>query len=142
MLRQAAAQLGKPVLIGAAALWLSLPALAAPAASLLADLKLPAGTRLAHLFAANAIGQTSLNGQVAQTPEGLLSAVRSSLEQQGYRERTINTVSGAWGFNLVMEPPADVQVDGTQPGKTAALVVQSTALGPGKLNLNIRFEGL
>ena len=121
---------------------LALPALAAPAASLLSGLKLPVSGKLAPLFAANAIGQASLNGQVGGTPETLFAKVRSALEQQGYKERTINTVTGAWGFNLVMDPPSGTTVDGTPSGKTAALILQSTALGPGKLNLNVRFEGL
>jgi hypothetical protein len=117
-------------------------ALAAPAGSLLAGLKLPLPKPAARMAAANAIGQTSLNTQLAGTPDALLAKVRASLTAQGYRERQVNTVSGSWGFNLVMDPPADTTVDGTPSGKTAALVLQATALGPGQLNLNVRFEGL
>ncbi|MEI6829353.1 MAG: hypothetical protein WCK64_05805 [Synechococcaceae cyanobacterium ELA445] len=114
--------------------------LAAPAGTLLKGLKLPGG--LSTLFSANAVGQTSLNGQLAGTPEALLDKVKTSLSAQGYKERTSNTVVGAWGFNLVLDPPAGTTVDGTPAGKAAALVLQSTALAPGKLNLNVRFEGL
>ena len=117
-------------------------ALAAPAGSLLAGLKLPLPKPAARMAAANAIGQTSLNTQLAGTPDALLAKVRASLTAQGYRERQVNTVSGSWGFNLVMDPSADTKVDGTPSGKTAALVLQATALGPGQLNLNVRFEGL
>lgn len=116
------------------------PALAIPAASLLKWLKLPGS--LSSTYAANALGQTSLNGQVGGTPEALLAQVRTNLAIQGYKERTANTVVGTWGFNLVMDPPDGTAVDGTPAGKTAALVLQSTALGPGKLNLNVRYEGL
>ncbi len=112
------------------------PALASPAGTLLKGLKLPGS--LSALFAANALGQTSLNGQLGGSPEALLAQVRTGLAAQGYRERPVNTVVGAWGFNLVLDPPAGTTVD----GKAAALVLQSTALGPGKLNLNVRFEGL
>lgn len=116
--------------------------LAAPAAQLLSGLSLPLPKPAATLFAANAIGQTSLNTQLAGTPDELLGKVKASLSAQGYSEREINTVSGAWGFNLVLDPPAGTSVDGTPEGKTAALVLQATAIGPGQLNLNVRFEGL
>ncbi|EAQ73780.1 MULTISPECIES: hypothetical protein [unclassified Synechococcus] len=117
-------------------------AFAAPAASLLKGLKLPVPAGLPSLFAANAVGQISLNGQLGGTPEGLLAKLRTSLTNQGYSERTINTVSGPWGLNLVFDPPAGTSVDGTPAGKTAVLVLQATALGPGKLNLNVRYEAL
>jgi hypothetical protein len=126
--------------IGLALLFSATAALATPAGTLLKGLKLPGG--LTTLFSANAVGQTSLNGQLSGTPEALLDKVKTSLGAQGYKERTINTVIGAWGFNLVLDPPAGTTVDGTPAGKTAALVLQSTALAPGKLNLNVRFEGL
>lgn len=124
------------VLAAAGAAW------AAPAASLLKALKLPLPKPAASLFAANAIGQTSLNTQLPGAPDALLAKVKGSLSKQGYSERTINTVSGPWGFNLVMDPPSGTTVDGTPEGKTAALVLQATAIGPGQLNLNVRFEGL
>ncbi len=117
-------------------------ALATPAGTLLKGLKLPIPAPAPSLFAANAVGQTSLNTQLAGTPDGLLAKLKEALTKQGYSERTINTVVGAWGFNLVLDPPAGTTVDGTPAGKTAALVLQSTALGPGKLNLNVRFEAL
>ena len=116
------------------------PALATPAPTLLKWLKLPGS--LSSLYAANALGQASLNGQVGGTPEALLAQVRTSLAVQGYKERTANTVVGPWGFNLVLDPPESVTVDGTPADKKAALVLQSTSLGPGKLNLNVRYEGL
>lgn len=138
-----AAPLVREVLIGLGVIGLSAAAaLATPAATLLGGLRLPLPKPAGVLFAANAIGQTSLNTQLGGTPEGLLNQVRTSLTQQGYRERTVNTVSGPWGFNLVMDPPAGTAVDGTPAGKAAALVLQATLLGPGKLNLNVRFEGL
>jgi hypothetical protein len=117
-------------------------ALATPAGALLKGLKLPIQGSVAPLFAANAVGQTSLNGQLPGTPEALLTKLQTSLTGQGYKERTINSVSGPWGFNLVFDPPAGTTVDGTPSGKTATLVLQATALGPGKLNLNVRFEGI
>ncbi len=117
-------------------------ALATPAGSLLKGLKLPLPKPAASLFAANAIGQTSLNTQLPGQPEALLAKVKASLTQQGYVERKVNTTVGAWGFNLVMDPPAGTKVDGTSEGKAAALVLQAAAIGPGQLNLNVRFEGL
>jgi len=117
-------------------------AFAAPAASLLKNLKLPVPSALPSLFAANAVGQVSLNGQLGGTPDDLLAKLRTSLSSQGYKERTINTVSGAWGLNLVFDPPAGTSVDGTPSGKTAVLVLQATAVGPGRLNLNVRYEAL
>jgi hypothetical protein len=115
---------------------------AAPASSLLDAVALPVDKPSGQLFAASALGQTSLNWQLGATPEDLLGRLRTSLSAQGYSERTVNTVSGAWGFNLVMIPPPDTTVDGTPAGKTAALVLQATVLGPGRLNLNVRFEAL
>ncbi|WP_225322920.1 hypothetical protein [Synechococcus sp. RSCCF101] len=116
--------------------------LATPAGTLLGGLKLPLPAPAGTLFAANAIGQTSLNTQLGGTPEELLAKVKTELSKQGYSERTINTVVGAWGFNLVMDLPEGVSVDGAPAGKTAVLVLQSTAIGPGRLNLNVRYEGV
>ncbi|MCP9800748.1 hypothetical protein [Synechococcus sp. RedBA-s] len=126
----------------AAVLLAASAAFAAPAASLLKGLKLPVPSGLPSLFAANALGQISLNGQLGGTPEGLLAKLRASLSSQGYRERTVNTVSGPWGLNLVFDPPTGTSVDGTPAGKTSVLVLQATALGPGTLNLNVRYEAL
>ena len=89
-------------------------ALAAPAGSLLKGLSLPLPKPAASLFAANAIGQTSLNTQLPGNPEELLAKVRASLAKQGYSERKINTVVGPWGFNLVLDPPSGTKVDGTR----------------------------
>ncbi len=127
--------IGAGVLVGGAAL-------ATPAGSLLKGLVLPLPKPAASLFAANAIGQTSLNTQLPGNPEELLTKLKASLAQQGYSERKINTVVGAWGFNLVMDPPSGTTVDGTSEGKAAALVLQATAIGPNRINLNVRFEGL
>ena len=126
--------------LGLSGLFAATAAFAAPAGSLLKGLKLPGS--LTPLFAANAVGQTSLNGQLAGTPEALLDKVKTTLSAQGYTVRPVNTVVGSWGFNLVLDPPAGTNVDGTPPGKTAALILQSTMLAPGKLNLNVRFEGI
>jgi hypothetical protein len=127
--------IGAGVLVGGAAL-------ATPAGSLLKGLALPLPKPAASLFAANAIGQTSLNTQLPGNPEELFTKLKASLAQQGYSERKINTVVGAWGFNLVMDPPSGTTVDGTSEGKAAALVLQATAIGPNRINLNVRFEGL
>ncbi|WP_216904067.1 hypothetical protein [Synechococcus sp. CCY 9618] len=129
------------VIVGAGALAAG-SALATPPGTLLKGLKLPLPKPAASLFAANAIGQTSLNTQLPGKPEELLAKLKTSLAQQGYTERKVNTMVGAWGFNLVMDPPAGTTVDGTGEGKSAALVLQATAIGPGKLNLNVRFEGI
>jgi hypothetical protein len=129
--------LSTSLLVGAGAL-VGGAALATPAGSLLKGLSLPA----ASLFAANAIGQTSLNTQLPGKPDELLAKVKASLAKQGYSERKVNTVVGPWGFNLVLDPPAGTKVDGTADGKAAALVLQATAIGPNQLNLNVRFEGL
>ncbi|MDA1170575.1 MAG: hypothetical protein O2893_05380 [Cyanobacteria bacterium] len=51
------------------------------------------------------LDQTSLNTQLSASPEDLLAKLKTELTAQGYKERQINTVVGAWGFNLVMEPP-------------------------------------
>jgi hypothetical protein len=126
--------------LGLSVLFAATAAFAASTGTLLKGLKLPGA--LTPLFAANAVGQTSLNGQLAGTPEALLEKVKTTLSPQGYKERPVNTVVGAWGFNLVLDPPAGITVDGTPAGKTAALVLQSTLLAPGKLNLNVRFEGI
>jgi hypothetical protein len=115
-------------------------AFAAPAAGLLARLKLPLPKPAAPLFAANGLGQTSLNTQLSASPEDLLTKLKTELTAQGYKERQINTVVGAWGFNLVMEPPGGTSVDGTPADKVALLVAQAAAIAPGRLNLNLRFE--
>lgn len=130
-----------PLLGAALSLQTSL-AWAAPAAGLLAGLKLPLPKPAAALFAANGLGQASLNTQLSATPEELLAKLKTELSAQGYKERSINTVVGPWGFNLVLEPPGGTSVDGTPAGKTAVLVAQATAIAPGRLNLNLRFEGV
>ncbi len=115
-------------------------AFAAPAAGLLARLILPLPKPAAPLFAANGLGQASLNTQLSASPEELLTKLKTELSAQGYKERQINTVVGAWGFNLVMEPPGGTSVDGTPADKFALLVAQAAAIAPGRLNLNLRFE--
>lgn len=94
------------------------------------------------MFMANAIGQTGLNGQRAGTPEQLLTQLRQSLSQAGYAEQPIRTTIGAWGFSATWAAPKGTSVDGTASGQEAVLVTQATALAPGKLNLNLRFEGV
>jgi hypothetical protein len=117
-------------------------ALATPADTLLKGLNLPLPQPAATLFAANAIGQTSLNTQLSGKPQELLTTLKTALSEQGYRERKANTVVGRWGFNLVMDPPAGTTVDGSDEGKSAALVLEATSIGPGQLNLNVRYEGI
>jgi hypothetical protein len=136
MARTLLASAAMPCLLGATA------AFAAPPASLLGGL--PASTKksLAPLFTANAIGQTGLNGQIPGTPAELLDRLRQSLTKAGYAEQPIRTTVGAWGFSATWATPAGVTVDGTPQGQQAVLVTQATALAPGKLNLNIRFEAV
>ncbi len=85
-------------------------------------------------------GNRIFNTQLSASPEELLTKLKTELSAQGYKERQINTVVGAWGFNLVMEPPGGTSVDGTPADKVALLVAQAAAIAPGRLNLNLRFE--
>lgn len=124
------------VLLGGSAAFAEAPS------ALLKALPAAAKGSLATLFTANAIGQTGLNGQLKGTPQGLLDQLRASLSKAGYAEQPIRTTIGAWGFSATWAPPAGKSVDGTPQGQTAVLVTQATALGPDKLNLNIRFEGI
>jgi hypothetical protein len=117
-------------------------ALAEPAETLLRGLRLPLPKPAASLFAANALGQTSLNTQLPGKPKELLSQLKTVLGEQGYVERKGRTVVGRWGFNLVMDSPAGTTVDGSDEGKSAALVLEATTIGPGQLNLNVRYEGI
>ena len=94
------------------------------------------------MFMANAIGQTGLNGQRDTTPEKLLNQLRQSLEKAGYSEQPIRTTIGAWGFSATWATPDGVEIDGTNSGQQAVLVTQATAIAQGKMNLNIRFEGV
>ena len=98
--------------------------------------------KLAPLFMANAIGQTGLNGQLNGTAETLFPIVKSALTKAGYSEQPIRTTIGPWGFSATWAPPTGVSVDGTASQKTAVLVTQATALGPERVNLNVRFDGL
>ena len=111
-------------------------------AALLNTLPVAARKSLAPLFTANAIGQAGLNGQIAGGPSELLEQLRQSLTKAGYAEQPIRTTIGAWGFSATWAPPSGVTVDGTPQGQQAVLVTQATALGPGKLNLNLRFEAV
>jgi len=94
------------------------------------------------MFMANAIGQTGLNGQRDTTPEKLLNQLRQSLEKAGYSEQPIRTTVGAWGFSATWATPDGVEIDGTNSGQQAVLVTQATAIAQGKVNLNIRFDGV
>jgi len=76
-------------------------------------------------------------------PDDLSPSCATSLSSQGYKERTINTVSGAWGLGtwLVFEFPTVGNPAWMAPsGKTAVLVLQATAVGQVRLNLNVRYE--
>ncbi|QFZ91405.2 hypothetical protein [Synechococcus elongatus] len=113
------------------------------AAAILSQLPRPTGSPKAvqSMFAANAYQQQSINFQAKpQKPAAVLAFYRQALSQKGYRERTINTVSGDWGFNLVLDLPSSLQLAAKAPEKTVVLVVQGTALGPDTLNVNARFE--
>ena len=94
------------------------------------------------MFMANAIGQTGLNGQRDTTPEKLLNQLRQSLEKAGYSEQPIRTTIGAWGFSATWATPDGGEIDGTSSGQEAVLVTQATEIGPQKVNLNIRFDGV
>lgn len=118
------------------------PGLTQPASALLKALPTTTRASLSPLFTANAIGQTGLNGQLKGTPQGLLDGLRASLSKAGYAEQPIRTTTGAWGFSATWAPPSGTTVDGTPNGQVAVLVTQATALGPDKLNLNIRFEAV
>lgn len=134
----------RSLLVGVALLTaLQVPlAQAAPPSTLLADLPKPVKGSLSTLFLGNAVGQTGLNGQLSGTPEALLLKLKDALSKAGYSEQPIRTTVGAWGFSATWAPPAGITVDGTPAGKTAVLVTQATALGPNRLNLNVRFEGI
>lgn len=119
-----------------------LASLAAPPAKVLSELPSSATWSLAPMFMANAIGQTGLNGQRDTSPEKLLNQLRQSLEKAGYSEQPIRTTIGAWGFSATWATPDDVKVDGVNSGQVAVLVTQATAIAPGRLNLNIRFDGV
>lgn len=119
-----------------------LAALAEPPAKVLSELPSSTTWSLAPMFMANAIGQTGLNGQRDTSPEKLLNQLRQSLEKAGYSEQPIRTTIGPWGFSATWEMPDDVKVDGVNSGQVAVLVTQATAIAPGKLNLNIRFDGV
>jgi len=115
---------------------------AAPPAKVLSELPSSATWSLSPMFMANAIGQTGLNGQRDTTPEKLLNQLRQSLEKAGYSEQPIRTTVGAWGFSATWATPDGVEIDGTNSGQQAVLVTQATAIAQGKVNLNIRFDGV
>ena len=56
-------------------------AFAAPAAGLLARLKLPLPKTAAPLFAANGLGQTSLNTQLSASPEDFLTKLKTEYDK-------------------------------------------------------------
>lgn len=95
---------------------------------------------LPPLFSANAYQQQSLNFQVPIKPAAAVEFYQQALQAKGYQERTVNTVKGDWGFNLVFTPPTKLTLAAKTEGKTVVLVVQGTMLGPDSLNINARFE--
>ncbi|WP_244281943.1 hypothetical protein [Synechococcus sp. UW140] len=121
---------------------LSPAAMAEPAAELLGALPKAVKTGLSPLFSGNAIGQAGLNGQLQGTPDSVFSVVKQALVKAGYSEQPIRTTKAGWGFSATWAVPAGISVDATPSGKTAVLVTQATALGPDRVNLNIRFEGI
>ena len=143
-LREKYPQLMRRFLVAAVFLFttLSPAALAEKPSVLLNTLPKEVRGKLAPLFMANAIGQTGLNGQLNGTAETLFPIVKSALTKAGYSEQPIRTTIGPWGFSATWAPPIGVSVDGTASQKTAVLVTQATALGPERVNLNVRFEGL
>ncbi|KGG32792.1 hypothetical protein [Prochlorococcus sp. MIT 0701] len=143
-LRETYSQLMRRFLVAAVFLFTTLApaALAEKPSVLLNTLPQEVRGKLASLFTANAIGQTGLNGQLNGTPATLFPIVKSALTKAGYSEQPIRTTIGPWGFSATWAPPSGVSVDGTASQKTAVLVTQATALGPERVNLNVRFEGL
>ncbi|MCS6782354.1 MAG: hypothetical protein RMI89_03170 [Gloeomargarita sp. SKYBB_i_bin120] len=109
--------------------------------SLLKNLPRPRGsTAVSITLAPNAVGQKALQYQVQMAPEPALQFFRQVLTQQGYVERPANTISGVWGFSLVFDPPATVNLKPRVPGKTVVLVCQGTVTAPQTLTISARFE--
>ena len=130
---------------------------------LLQALPKPAGapTSAPVIHSPNSYGQKALNFQIAATDsEKILAFYRDRLTEEKYTERTINTVSGAWGFSVVFVPPADFalkpQSSTSEPALQVGdsltvhsgnspqvmLVIQATVLSPERVNINMRYEEL
>lgn len=97
-------------------------------------------TAVSSIFAANAYQQKSINYQAKMKPEQALKFFQSSLSAKGYIERPVNTTSGQWGFSVVFDPPATVNLKPNTAGKKVVLVYQGTMLAPNTININARFE--
>lgn len=101
-------------------------------AALLRSLPRPPGSRSVNLVRlGQALGRQSLVYHVSLRPEQALQFLQETLGQQGYRERSINTLSGPWGFYAVFDLPS------TPPpatsGQTVVLVYRGTVTTPGNL---------
>lgn len=109
--------------------------------SLLKNLPRPRGSMAVRTtLAPNAVGQKSLLYQVKMAPGEALQFFRSALGSQGYRERPVNTVSGVWGFSMVFDLPATVNLKPTIPANQVVLVYQGTVTAPQTLTISARFE--
>lgn len=110
--------------------------------SVLLGLPRPSGapSRLGTLFAANTYEQKSLNFEVKSKPQPAVDFYRKALGDRGYSERTVNTLIGNWGLNLVFDSPENASFTPKDASKKVVLVIQGTMLGPDTLNLNVRFE--
>jgi hypothetical protein len=132
----------QPSVVGANTLDLAHPYLAQKAGSGSALQGLPrlqpTATKPAIMFAANAYNQEALNYQANSKPEGAVKFFQTQLATKGYKERTVNTTVGQWGFNLVFDPPTPLTPK--TAGKTVVLVLQGAMLAPDKININARFE--
>ncbi|MEM9771680.1 MAG: hypothetical protein AAF889_08815 [Cyanobacteria bacterium P01_D01_bin.73] len=101
----------------------------------------PAGTPnpIPTINSPNSYDQKALNFQIASNDSNsLLEFYRENLVKEGYTERTINTVSGDWGFSIVFLPPDGFALGADAP--QLSLVIQATVLSPESVNINVRYE--
>ncbi|MEN9206901.1 MAG: hypothetical protein Q6L50_05725 [Gloeomargarita sp. GMQP_bins_120] len=103
-------------------------------AALLRSLPRPPGSRSVNLVRlGQALGRQSLVYHVSLQPEQALQFLQETLGQQGYRERSINTLSGPWGFYAVFDLPPTTPLVTSTPGQTVILVYRGTVTTPGNL---------
>ncbi|WP_204103688.1 MULTISPECIES: hypothetical protein [Spirulina sp. CCY15215] len=95
---------------------------------------------ISEIFSANAYGQKSLNFEASLKPDDAVTFYQGKLSENGYVEREINRVTGAWGFNLVFDIPDSINLTPEDSSKSIVLVLQGTMLGADMININVRFE--